>query len=109
LEQRHCSHIGAINQMLFSEKLKLIRKEEKMTQENFAETLGISRGTLAKYEAGIIEPSLINIQKITQHQKYEKYTLWLMTGKTYPEVGQICPTFSTQDTQEQLQQKENKA
>lgn len=91
--------------MFFSEKLKLIRKEEKLTQENFAETLGISRGTLAKYEAGIIEPSLLNIQKITSHPRYEKYTLWLMTDKTAPESGQVCPAFSTQDTQEELQQK----
>jgi transcriptional regulator with XRE-family HTH domain len=95
--------------VFFSEKFKLIRKEEKVTQKVFAQDVEIPIKTYEKYEMGVHEPSAAALQKITKHQKYEKYTLWLMTGKTYPEVGQICPTFSTQNMQEQLPPKENKA
>jgi hypothetical protein len=31
--------------------------------------------------------------KITQHPRFAKYTLWLMTDKTAPEAGQIAPAL----------------
>lgn len=31
---------------------------------------------------------------ITNNERFEKYTYWLMTGKTLPESGQVCPDFS---------------
>ena len=39
--------------MNFTDKLKLIRKTNEMTQAEFAESIGISRGNLANIERGI--------------------------------------------------------
>jgi hypothetical protein len=32
--------------------------------------------------------------KITQHSRFAKYTLWLMTDKTAPQAGQIAPALA---------------
>ncbi|AXG44972.1 MULTISPECIES: C protein [Photorhabdus] len=34
------------------------------------------------------------LSQLPDHPKFEKYTLWLMTGKITPESGQISPTLS---------------
>ena len=46
--------------MKFSEKLKQIRKELHLSQEQFAEKIGVSRQTVAKWEAGETMPDLLN-------------------------------------------------
>lgn len=95
--------------MDFSEKLKLIRREEKFTQITFAEEVDIPLNTLIKYERGSSEPGGKALMKITNHPRFKKYTLWLMTGDVHPESGQVCPAFSTQDTQKTLQNARVKA
>lgn len=51
----------------FPSKLQLIRKKYDLTQEEFAQTLMISRSHLAKLEAGIIPPSTKIIKHIALH------------------------------------------
>lgn len=34
------------------------------------------------------------VENILQHQRLEKYTLWLITGKIAPEAGQISPAIA---------------
>lgn len=48
---------------MFADRLKLLRKEKSMTQIQLAETLGISKGTVAMWETGKREPSfeMINL------------------------------------------------
>ena len=47
-------------------KIKNLRKSRKMTQEDFAERIGVSRSTLSCYEIGQRTPSLKTLQEIAQ-------------------------------------------
>ncbi|PHM38556.1 helix-turn-helix domain-containing protein [Xenorhabdus innexi] len=80
--------------MNISEKLKAIRITEGLTQMQLCEIMDISISTFKKIEAGYNDPALATLMKITNHPKFEKYTLWLLTDKIAPESGQISPTLS---------------
>ena len=47
--------------MKFGENLKLIRKSKKISQEELAETLGVSRHSVSKWETGENYPTMTNI------------------------------------------------
>ena len=51
--------------MNFSEKLKLLRKNKGLTQEEFAEQLHVSRIAVAKWEAGQTYPDIANLIQIS--------------------------------------------
>ncbi|WP_174888573.1 helix-turn-helix domain-containing protein [Candidatus Williamhamiltonella defendens] len=72
-------------------KLKAVRLSEGMTQIEFSHALGIGLGTIKNYEAGIRGVGLVILDRVTNHPKFSKYTLWLMTNSTTPEYGQIAP------------------
>lgn len=82
------------SQQKLSEKVKAIREAEGLSQAKFCEIIGLSVNTLKKYESGKYEPGGDALTKITQHERFEKYTLWLMTGKTSAGIGQISPALS---------------
>ncbi len=48
------------------EKIKLLRKSQKMTQEDFSQKIGVSRSTLSCYEIGQRTPSLRTLQEIAE-------------------------------------------
>lgn len=74
------------------EKIKKIREAEGISQFDFAVETGINMNTLRNYETGRRETMRSNeLEKICQHPRFQKYTLWLMTGETAPEAGQISP------------------
>ena len=50
--------------MKFGENLKLIRKSKKISQEELAEKLGVSRQSISKWETGENYPSMQNIIRI---------------------------------------------
>ena len=83
--------------MSFEKKLKAIIKEEEYSQAKFANEIGISRSAVEKYVSGKQEPAGGIMLKIVNHEKFKKYTLWLMTGDVNPDAGQVCPAFSTQE------------
>ena len=62
--------------MKFTDKLKLIRKTNKMTQAEFAESIGISRGNLANIERGIVKPPQIFINCVSLMYHVDKN--WLL-------------------------------
>ncbi|WP_075686630.1 helix-turn-helix domain-containing protein [Serratia marcescens] len=78
----------------YAEKLKLIRKAEGMTQAAFSKELGLGLSTVKNYEVGHREAGLSIIDKVTNHPRFEKYTMWLMNGKTSEAAGQISPSLS---------------
>ncbi len=89
-----------------AEKLKQIRKAEGLTQASFAQAVGVALSTVKNYERGDKVVGLSIIDKVTNNQTFKKYTLWLMTGDTHPESGQISPTLSP-DGQESISSRQN--
>ncbi|MCS2169071.1 helix-turn-helix domain-containing protein [Scandinavium sp. TWS1a] len=80
--------------MNLAQKLRAIRKAEGLTQAKFCEISGIALGTLKNYEGGHQEPGIQVVMQVTNSKQFEKYTLWLMTGNTAPQAGQISPAFA---------------
>ncbi len=80
--------------MDFGKKIKAIRLAEGLEREEMSQLVDIKRGTLRNYEQGVNKPSAEILSKITNHERFEKYTFWLMNNKTLPESGQIAPDFS---------------
>ncbi|WP_279146014.1 helix-turn-helix domain-containing protein [Photobacterium carnosum] len=88
--------------MNFSKQLKEIRNAENVSRKEFCEETGIPFKTMEKYEQGISSPGGESLRSITTHSRYSKYTLWLMTGQTAPEAGQVCPEFINKDTTKKI-------
>jgi len=65
--------------MSFQEKLQVLRKEKGLSQENLAESIGISRQAVARWEAGLSYPdldkliSLSNLFKISIDKLVKDY------------------------------------
>lgn len=53
--------------MSFSEKLKALRKEKKITQEKLASVVGVERSSIGKYESTNIMPSLDVLNRIANY------------------------------------------
>lgn len=51
--------------MLFNEKLKMLRKESGLTQEELAEKLNVSRQAITKWESGDGTPDIENLKQIS--------------------------------------------
>jgi transcriptional regulator with XRE-family HTH domain len=77
------------------EKLRLVREAEGLTRDEFEKITGVPAGNTKRYETGRIKSIGSEfLIKITQHPRFTKYTLWLMTDQTAPESGQISPALS---------------
>ena len=61
--------------MTFADKLKLIRKTNNMTQAEFANILGISRGNLSGLETGKVTPTPLLINCLSLIYNVDK--VWL--------------------------------
>ena len=61
--------------MNVSEKLKLIRKHNNLTQEKFANSIGTSRANLANIELGKVEPTKMFINVVSLRYNVDKH--WL--------------------------------
>ncbi|MBZ3664879.1 helix-turn-helix domain-containing protein [Pseudomonas monteilii] len=78
--------------MALAEKLKAIRIKEGLTQSELCEATGLSLSSYKKYELALrTEVSSVALLKITNHERFKKYTLWLMTGDVAPACGQVSP------------------
>lgn len=62
--------------MTTSEKIRLIRKAHGLTQDDFARSIGISRGNLANIEAGKVTPTLLLINCVALMYNVDKS--WLL-------------------------------
>lgn len=78
--------------MSITERIRSIREAEGLSQTQFAMELDINIGTLRNWEQGRRGSIGSNeLTKITENPRFEKYALWLVTGKTAPAVGQVSP------------------
>ncbi|SFC48690.1 helix-turn-helix domain-containing protein [Pragia fontium] len=76
-------------------KLKELRELEEITVCELSNITGIDPNTISNYEDNqSVEVSAKTLTQITQHSKFKKFTLWLMTGEISPEIGQISPALS---------------
>lgn len=69
--------------MNLNERIKLIRKDRKITQRGMAEKLGVNLRTYQKYESGEISPPLGQLQNIAD--ALETDINYLLNGKTLEE------------------------
>ena len=75
--------------MELKEKIRLIRKSNKLTQPKFTELTAIPLSSLKSFELGDRSVSLSALLKIID--QFPQYALWLTTDNVAPEVGQISP------------------
>ncbi|EJJ4275619.1 helix-turn-helix transcriptional regulator [Salmonella enterica] len=75
-------------------KLRDIRKAENLTQRQFSDLIEIPLSTIRNYETGQFDVGLKVIDAVLEVERFEKYMMWLMKGKTAPELGQIAPSLS---------------
>lgn len=72
-------------------KMKAIRARENLTQGDFCQLVEISLSSWKKYDAGLTEMGLQPFLKVANHPRFKKYALWLTTGESAPDCGQVSP------------------
>lgn len=77
--------------MSLGEKFKLIRGTTGLNQIKFSELVGIGISSYKKYESGNHDVGTQSLLAVTNHPKFKKYALWLVTGDTDPAAGQYAP------------------
>ncbi|WP_279204248.1 helix-turn-helix domain-containing protein [Obesumbacterium proteus] len=75
------------------EKLKLMRESERMSRAEATAEWDLKSDALWRYENNKTVPNAEVITKMLCHPKFEKYSLWFVTGRTAPEVGLISPAL----------------
>ena len=81
--------------MSIGKKLREIREAEGLTREELSEITGVPVPTMKRYETGrIAYVGSDTLTKYTQHPRFSKYSLWLMSDLVAPESGQISPALS---------------
>lgn len=80
--------------MQFSEKLKMLRKENGFTQENLADKLNVSRQAITKWESGDGIPDIENLKQIsilfnTTIDELVKEEKEITIDKSYKEVYEL--------------------
>ena len=103
--------------MTIGEKMKFRRKELKISADEIAKTLGVSRSTIFRYEKGEIEKlPTENLRKIAEVLKTtpEELMGWTKTENNFPIISiynQLSPPrqqkvydFANQELQEQKQE-----
>lgn len=83
------------------DRIKRLRKESKMTQQEFADKLGLKRQTIAAYEIGKIEPSdstlLLICEKFGVNEEWLRYNIGEMKKDIDIDFGEICADIGIRD------------
>lgn len=80
--------------MDISQKIRVLRKSEDLTQREFADIIGISYSALTSYEYGRNLPGLEVTIKLFKHPRFRKYRDWFLFDETDPKVGQVVPALA---------------
>ena len=51
---------------MLGDKIKVYRENKKMTQNDIADILNVSAGTVSKYESGTLEPSIESLKRLSE-------------------------------------------
>lgn len=77
------------------QRLRAAIREEVLTQKALAIELEMPLRTLEDYLSGKTKLSGELMFRITNHPRFTKYTLWLMTGRISSTEDQVAPTPTT--------------
>lgn len=64
---------------LLGERIKIVRNNEKLSQELFAVRLSVTRNIIAKYETNLVEPTEIFIKYLCSEFGVSEH--WIKTGE----------------------------
>ncbi|MFJ5162003.1 helix-turn-helix transcriptional regulator [Pantoea sp. NPDC088449] len=78
----------------YGNKIRAIRMAEGITQTAMAKECNIALSSLRNTESGGDGVDLKTIERIVRTARFEKYTLWMMIGKTTEAAGQISPALT---------------
>jgi len=78
----------------YGKKIRAIRLAEGMTQATMANECGITLLTIKDIESGDADITLSTLERVIATTIFEKYTLWLLLGKTSEAAGQVSPALS---------------
>lgn len=78
----------------YHKKLRAIRKAEGLTQAAMASETGIALSSIRNYESGGSDVGLSIIERVLDTSRFQKYTMWLMTGQSAPDAGQVAPDLA---------------
>lgn len=53
--------------MTFAKNLKSLRIQKNITMKELAEEIGSDKGTISKYEAGVMTPNMVMLKKIARY------------------------------------------
>ena len=73
------------------QKIRHIRETMGLSRPKFAELLGVPPTTLKNYELGYREVGGAFLVALAHQEQLRKFTLWLLSDKIAPEIGQISP------------------
>ena len=73
------------------QKIRQIRETVGLSRPKFAELLAVPPTTLKNYELGYREVGGAFLVALAHHEQLHQFTLWLLSDKTSPELGQISP------------------
>lgn len=74
-----------------AQRLREMRKAEGLTQQEFADLVGLKLGSVKNYESGHSSVGLRVVESVLRHARFRQYTLWVMLGEASPEAGQLKP------------------
>ncbi|EJQ1999590.1 helix-turn-helix transcriptional regulator [Salmonella enterica] len=80
--------------MDISQKIRIMRKSEDLTQREFADIIGISYSALTSYEYGRNLPGLEITIKLFKHPRFRKYRDWFLFDEMEPKAGQVIPALA---------------
>lgn len=87
------------------QKIRDLRKMEKLSQQNLADEIGVSKSTIYTWEKGTYEPRTSELRKLTEHPRFKQYAAWLVTDEN---TVQETPAHYLADEFEQLSKADQK-
>lgn len=86
------NNIGVVYMSAFSNTLRALRKDHKVTQEELAKAVGVSKSSINMYERGEREPSIETLKKIA---KYFHVSMNILLGneEAYEEIERFAQTY----------------
>lgn len=83
--------------MNLSEKLRFVRKQEKLSQEEFAKMIDETQGSYSGWESkGRTIPAHV-LTKLINHPRFKKYSLFLTQDDSDENIGYLAAELKRQD------------